>query len=263
MHAADSMTIKCPPMPDETSTRPEQADLFFEKQAAFWSDRYASRSYQQRRELVLNIIRRELGNESNSLSSFRALDFGCGAGVLVEDLSNMGISVVGVDRSQPMIEAAQSRLAQSPVARLERICDHRPGEYRQRRYNLILCLSVLEFVRDPEALLEHLASLLSVGGLLILTVPNQNSHLRRVERLCFQHPKLTRWIPKLSYLAEPDCYLHHQIQQFKAEALVASARSLGFAIEDLRFHVAPKVFGAMERLESIGMMLMLALRKHS
>ncbi len=257
------MTVKCPPTPNETSAPPEQADIFFEKEAAFWWDRYASRTYQQRRKLVLDVIRRELGNESNRVPSFRALDFGCGAGVMVEDLSNMGISVVGVDRSQPMIDAAQSRLAQSPAASLEWICDHRPGEYRQRSYNLVLCLSVLEFVRDPEALLAHLGSLLSVGGLLILTVPNQNSYLRRVEQFCFRHPKLTRCIPKLSYLADADCYLHHQIQQFKAKALIDSARSPGLAIEDLRFHVAPKVFGAMERLENIGMMLMLALRKHS
>ena len=91
------------------------------------------------------------------------------AALLVEDLSNIGISVVGVDRSQPTIETAQSPLAQSPAARLEWVSDHRVREYRRRGYNLILRLSVLEFVRDPEVILAHLASLLRLGGLLLVT----------------------------------------------------------------------------------------------
>jgi len=207
------------------------------------------------------MVRRELSKHGKARNDFAALDFGCGGGVLVEDLSHLGIRVTGVDRSRAMIDAAQSQISQYQAAELEWLSDRRPPNYERRAYNLILCLSVLEFVRDPEALLIHLTSLLSAGGLLILTVPNQNSCLRRLERSAFEHPNLTRCIPGLTHLAQPDCYLRHQIHQFTAEALANSAKALGLAIEELRFHVAPKLFGTMEKLESFGMMLLLAFRK--
>lgn len=181
--------------------------------------------------------------------------------MLVEDLCRTGMGVTGVDRSRAMIDAAQLRLPQSHTAELEWLSDDPPGTYHCRTYNVILCLSVLEFVRDPEELLMHLSSLLRPGGLLILTVPNQNSYLRRLERFGFEHPRLTRWIPGLTHLAQHDCYLRHQTRQFKAEALAKSVKLLGLAVEEVRFHVAPQMFGILERLESVGMMLMLTLRK--
>lgn len=255
------MTLKSPMLSCGNGAPSTPADLFFEREASLWSNRYACRTYRQRRNLVLDVVRREFPNGGIAPRNFTALDFGCGSGVLVEDLCRTGISVTGVDRSRAMIYAAQSRLSQSHTAELECLSDDRPASYHCRTYNVILCLSVLEFVPDPEKLLMHLSSLLRLGGLLILTVPNQNSYLRRLERFGFEHPGLTRWIPGLSHLAHHDCYLRHQTQQFKAEALAESAKLQGLAVEDVRFHVAPKLFGSLERSESVGMMLMLTLRK--
>src|SRR5690348_2783727 len=82
-------------------------DLFFEKEARRWNHRYLSRTYQQRRNFVLSTVFEELSTgRMNQAAEYRALDFGCGAGVFVEALSRMGIRVTGVDRSQAMLEAA-------------------------------------------------------------------------------------------------------------------------------------------------------------
>lgn len=247
----------------QTKHGAQPLDLFFEKEAPQWSSRYLSRTYQQRRNLVLSIVGEELSKSKNSPEECTALDFGCGAGILVEDLSKMGIKATGVDRSRAMIEAAKSRIGSSCNAELEWLCEELRdgGAYRRRSYNLILCLSVLEFVADPAETVARLADLLAVGGLLILTVPNRNSYFRRLERFGFHHPAVSRWFPGLSHLALPDCYLHHQKQQFTAEELVHSAKQLGLEVEQHRFHVAPMLCGRIERFEKVGMMIALTFRK--
>jgi 2-polyprenyl-3-methyl-5-hydroxy-6-metoxy-1,4-benzoquinol methylase len=236
---------------------------FFEKEASQSNDRFLSRTHRQRRDLVLSIVANELSRLKRTPAQCTALDFGCGAGVFVEALSRMGIRVTGVDRSQAMIEAARSRLGTCTTAQLEWLADDSMENaiYLRRSYDLILCLSVLEFTANPKEILARLAGLLTVGGLLIVTVPNGNSYLRDLERVGFRRPRLSRWIPGLTHLAQPDCYLKHQRQQFAAEALVDSASSLGLELAERRFHVAPKLCGAMERLEKVGMMILLSFRK--
>jgi len=168
-----------------------------------------------------------------------------------------------VDRSQAMIEAAQSRLGSSCNAELELLRDDsgKDGAYRQRSYDLVLCLSVLEFVANPADIIADLAALLAAGGLLILTLPNRNSYLRRLERFAFDYPSLHRWLPGLNHLALPDCYLRHQTQQFTAGDVAHSAKRLGLEVEQQRFHVAPALCAPIERFEKVGMMIFLSFRK--
>lgn len=239
-------------------------DLFFEKEAPRWIHRYLSRTYQERRNLVLSAVLAELSTaRMNRAAEYRALDFGCGAGVFVEALSRMGIRVTGVDRSPAMIEVAQSRLGSSGNAELELLRDDfgEDAAYRRRSYDLVLCLSVLEFVANPAEIIAHLTALLPAGGLLLLTVPNRNSCLRRLEQFAFDHPSFNRWLPGLNHLALPDCYLRHQTQQFTAEELVHSTKPLGLEVEQHRFHVAPSLCSSIERFEKVGMMILLSFRK--
>lgn len=263
LYLADFMRVRHSPVVAQIDRSSLPVDLFFEREAPQWSSRYLSRTYQERRNLVLSIIAEDLSKRKNTGAECTALDFGCGAGVLVEDLSRMGIKATGVDRSPSMIEAARSRLGSSCNAELELLGQglNEGGAYRLRAYNLILCLSVLEFVASPGEIIAHLADLLAVGGLLILTVPNRSSYFRRLERFGFHHPMVSRWLPRLSHLARPDCYLHHQKQQFTAEELVQSAKQLGLDVEQHRFHVAPRLCGPIERFEKVGMMILMSFRK--
>ena len=265
MYVADSMTTRPSPEPLHVG-QDAPMDLFFEEEAPRWANRYLSHTYQQRRNLVLSTVLEELSTvKMNRATEYRALDFGCGAGVFVEALSTMGIRVTGVDRSRAMIEAAQSQLGSSCNAELELLRDEfgKDGAYRRRSYDLVLCLSVLEFAAYPAEIIDHLAALLAAGGLLILTVPNRNSYLRRLERFAFDHPVFNRWLPGLNHLALPNCYLRHQTQQFTAEELVHSTKRLGLEAEQHRFHVAPSLCAPIETLENVGMMILLSFRKRT
>jgi 2-polyprenyl-6-hydroxyphenyl methylase/3-demethylubiquinone-9 3-methyltransferase len=105
------------------------------------------------------------------LAGKRALDMGCGAGLLAEPLSRLGAEVTGVDAAPENIDAAQAHAVLSHLA-----IDYRVGgtdAILGARFDLITCMEVIEHVADPAAFLAGLADALAPGGLLVMSTPNR------------------------------------------------------------------------------------------
>jgi 2-polyprenyl-6-hydroxyphenyl methylase/3-demethylubiquinone-9 3-methyltransferase len=105
------------------------------------------------------------------LSGKRALDMGCGAGLLTEPLSRLGADVTGIDAARENIAAAQGHAV---ISRLE--IDYRVGgtdAIAGAHFDLITCMEVVEHVADPGAFVAGLAAALAPGGLLIMSTPNR------------------------------------------------------------------------------------------
>lgn len=103
------------------------------------------------------------------LMNRKALDVGCGAGLLAEPLARLGASVTGIDASQELISVAKEH-ARAGLLEIEYVA----GELSslEGEFDLITCMEVIEHVRDPSAFIALLASRLSKNGLLILSTPN-------------------------------------------------------------------------------------------
>jgi 2-polyprenyl-6-hydroxyphenyl methylase/3-demethylubiquinone-9 3-methyltransferase len=105
------------------------------------------------------------------LAGKRALDMGCGAGLLAEPLSRLGAEVTGVDAAPENIEAAQAHAGLSRLA-----INYRVGgtdAISGANFDLITCMEVIEHVADPAAFLAGLAGALAPGGLLVMSTPNR------------------------------------------------------------------------------------------
>jgi protein-L-isoaspartate O-methyltransferase len=102
--------------------------------------------------------------------SGRVLDVGCGAGAWVEIFSKRYSSVIGVERSSPMIEAARKRVAHLSSAQILQ------GDGRQilpaGPFEMIFLGGLCMYLCDTDvvALLRSLKSRLSEGGKIILRV---------------------------------------------------------------------------------------------
>jgi 2-polyprenyl-3-methyl-5-hydroxy-6-metoxy-1,4-benzoquinol methylase len=106
------------------------------------------------------------------------LDVGCGTGVLVHSLLQMGYErSEGIDTSIEQISVAVRRGL--PCRQVDRDHIHELARLRPGAYGAIFLLDVLEHVpkRDQIALLRSLARLTRPGGKLIVSVPNANSAL--------------------------------------------------------------------------------------
>jgi 2-polyprenyl-6-hydroxyphenyl methylase/3-demethylubiquinone-9 3-methyltransferase len=105
------------------------------------------------------------------LAGKRALDMGCGAGLLTEPLARLGAEVVGVDAAAENIEAARDHALRSRL-----VIDYRAGgmgAVAGAKFDLITCMEVIEHVANPAAFVAGLADALAPGGMLIMSTPNR------------------------------------------------------------------------------------------
>jgi ubiquinone biosynthesis O-methyltransferase len=239
------------------------AKAFFAEQSRIWSARYESRTYRQRRTLIREFVQQYLGRLNLETRGIEVLDFGCGTGVLLKDIAELGVDVIGVDNSEPMIEAARLHVGNMcGRVTLEYISnDLGVGIYQNRIYDIVVCISVLEFVSDLQAVLSRLCACVAPGGVLILSIPNRHSWLRTLEKFVYRHPALVRHFTRLKHLADPECYLSIQKHQLALDEVNVSMKQEGLRKQEHRFYGAPKVLGRLERFERIGMTLVTVFQK--
>ncbi len=110
-------------------------------------------------------------------SGSTVLDAGCGDGSMALLLAGRGCRVVAVSSDAAALADARRRREEAGIGseRLEfRLHDLRCGPV-DGSFDVVLCLDVLEHIRDDAAVLTHLANALRPGGRLLLTVPNLNA----------------------------------------------------------------------------------------
>jgi len=157
---------------------PKEAAHFGALAAEWWDPNGSSAMLHRLNPVRLAFIREAIdahfGSESRNLrplSGKRALDAGCGAGLLCEPLSRMGAAVTGVDAAPENIAAARSHARAMGLD-----IDYRAGELGSlglTGMDLVCSLEVIEHVTDKAAFLGHLAGALAPDGLMILSCPNR------------------------------------------------------------------------------------------
>ena len=129
-------------------------------------------SFQIRRQRVLEMI------ASRGVAKGRAMDIGCGPGVMVGQLLDLGYEVQGVDIAEGMIEECRKQFGNCPkasfsVGRIEKM------DFPTSHFDLIVCSGVVEYLVDDNAGIAELFRVLKPGGTLIVTCPNFFSPWRR------------------------------------------------------------------------------------
>lgn len=106
------------------------------------------------------------------LAGRRALDVGCGAGLLAEPLARLGSAVTGVDAAGENIAVARAHAAAAGLA-----IDYVSGgvEAVEGAFDLVTCMEVIEHVADREAFARGLAARVAPGGVLVMSTPNRTA----------------------------------------------------------------------------------------
>lgn len=93
----------------------------------------------------------------------KLLEIGCGTGLFLEKLWDMGFDVTGVDKSPAMLEAARKRFSKRAALHLGN-GEHLP--FADDEFDYVLLWTVLEFTEDPAAMLRE-AARVAESGILI------------------------------------------------------------------------------------------------
>lgn len=157
---------------------PKEAAHFGAMAADWWDPAGSSAMLHKLNPVRLRYIRAAIdrhwpGHEQafRPLAGRRALDVGCGAGLLAEPLARLGATVTGLDAAPENIAAAAAHAQGQHLA-----IDYRATpveEMTDSGFDLVTSMEVIEHVADPAAFVRALAGKLAPDGLMILSTPNR------------------------------------------------------------------------------------------
>ncbi|RKP59239.1 bifunctional 2-polyprenyl-6-hydroxyphenol methylase/3-demethylubiquinol 3-O-methyltransferase UbiG [Pararobbsia silviterrae] len=124
----------------------------------------------------LNPLRLGWIDSHASVSGKRALDIGCGGGILSESMAARGAHVKGIDLSTEALGVADLHSLESGVTvdyeaiAAEALAAREPGSY-----DVVTCMEMLEHVPDPAAIVAACATLVKPGGWVFFSTLNRNA----------------------------------------------------------------------------------------
>ena len=123
---------------------------------------------------ALNPARLGYVRDRAPLRGARALDVGCGGGLLSEALAREGADVTAIDLAPDLLKVAKLHRLESGVqvdyrlSAVEALAAEMPGAF-----DVVTCMEMLEHVPDPGAVVAACATLLKPGGRLFLSTLNR------------------------------------------------------------------------------------------
>ena len=171
----------------------------------------------------LNPVRLGYVAERVALKGARALDVGCGGGLLSEALARAGAEVTAIDLASGVLDVARLHLHESGVSvDYREIAVEALAEEKPAAFDVVTCMEMLEHVPDPASVIRACATLLKPGGKLFLSTLNRTPLAFGAAIVGAEH--LLRLLPRGT---------HHYAQFIKPSEMAADLRAAGLALEDL------------------------------
>ena len=113
----------------------------------------------------INPLRLDYIDSMAGLSGKRALDVGCGGGILAEAMARRGAEVTGIDLGEKALKVAQLHLLESnlPVD-YQLVSAEEFANQQPEQYDVVTCMEMLEHVPDPASTIRACARLAKPGG---------------------------------------------------------------------------------------------------
>jgi len=110
------------------------------------------------------------------LAGAKALDVGCGGGILSDAMARQGAQVTGIDLSTKALKVAQLHAleAQTPGVQYREISAEDMAAEQPGAFDVVTCMEMLEHVPDPGSVVRACASLVKPGGWVFFSTLNRN-----------------------------------------------------------------------------------------
>lgn len=122
----------------------------------------------------INPVRLAYVRDRTELAAKQVLDVGCGGGLLSEALAAYGGRVTGIDMAEASLAVARTHMKDSGLVidyrqtMAEALADESPD-----RYDVVVCMELLEHVPRPSSIIDACARLVRPGGDLFFATVNR------------------------------------------------------------------------------------------
>lgn len=101
------------------------------------------------------------------------LEVGCGPGLLAAHLAQLGIKIIGADRSPRMLRRASAHAHALGVQAAFTLANAENLHFRDNLFDRTIAASVINIVQDPCAVLAEMARVTRPGGLVSVLFPSE------------------------------------------------------------------------------------------
>jgi len=147
-----------------------------------------------RQEYLVNEISSQFAkdlDQSKPFNNLDILDVGCGGGLLCEPLCRLGANVTGIDAAKTNIEVAKIHMKQNGL-KINYI-NIKPEEIVNQKFDVILCMEIIEHVEDVNFFIESCVNLLKPNGIIFFATLNKT--LKSFALAIVGAEYVLRWLP--------------------------------------------------------------------
>ena len=154
-----------------TNVDPQELAKFSELAHRWWDPDSEFRPLHQ-----INPLRLEWIDSLAHLKGQRALDVGCGGGILAEAMARRASHVTGVDLATRPLGVARLHAMEAGVENIEyrEIAAEALAAEAPGRFDVVTCMEMLEHVPDPSSVVRACATLVRPGGWVFFSTLNRN-----------------------------------------------------------------------------------------
>ncbi len=176
------------------------------------------------------------------------LDIGCGTGEITSSIhERFGCNAIGIDISPKMIEHCKLKYEN------ERLHFEEGNilnlKYRSEQFNLVVSLSVVEWIEDYEKAITEVSRVLKCNGQWIVSLPNWASPFRKMEFIVRSFQKNSSF--------------KYRKNRIPISEFIRIAKKYNFEVKQSIFHVLPVISSNLKGFLGplIGMMCILSTEK--
>ena len=176
----------------------KKSQQFFERNHSFhsvaadwWNEEGPMKPLHQMNACRMGYIVDEMrAHLTKPMSQINVLDVGCGGGIACEALANLGCQVTGIDLCEEMIQVAKEH-AEKNCLKIEYECC-KLEDLADQKFDLVLCLEVLEHVPDPEELVRQVCQ--KTAGISVFSTLNRTKMSFILSIVMAEY--VLRWLPR-------------------------------------------------------------------
>ncbi|WP_051026059.1 bifunctional 2-polyprenyl-6-hydroxyphenol methylase/3-demethylubiquinol 3-O-methyltransferase UbiG [Candidatus Kinetoplastidibacterium galati] len=111
----------------------------------------------------------------SSIKNRDILDVGCGGGIFSESLSVLGANVTGIDLAEDLIKIANYHRSRNLLdINYITISAEELARSEKEKYDVVVCMEMLEHVPEPVSIIESCSLLVKDGGTVLFSTINRN-----------------------------------------------------------------------------------------